>query len=142
MKKFWLVAVMVCLVSACSPTPQPIEFGEDVCSHCKMTIVDRQHAAELVTKKGKVFKFDAIECMVDYLKDNDQQEYAFYLVHDYNNPEDWQNALTSHYLISNAIPSPMGAYLSAFKDEKQATKMRESKGGEVYDWEHLRTFLK
>lgn len=107
-----------------------------------MTIVDRQHAAELVTKKGKVFKFDAIECMVDYLKDNDQQEYAFYLVRDFNQPEDWQDATKAHYLISNAIPSPMGAYLSAFKNVEGAIEMRESKGGEVYDWEDLKAFLK
>ena len=36
-----------------------------------MTIVDRQHAAEAVTSKGKVFKFDAIECMVCLLYTSD-----------------------------------------------------------------------
>lgn len=31
-----------------------------------MTIVDKQHAAQVVTKKGKAYSFDAIECMVHY----------------------------------------------------------------------------
>jgi copper chaperone NosL len=31
-----------------------------------MTIVDKVHAAEIVTKKGKVCKFDATECMINY----------------------------------------------------------------------------
>ncbi len=107
-----------------------------------MSIVDQQHAAELVTGKGKVFKFDAIECMVDYLKANETTIYAYYLVRDFNQPAEWQDALTSHYLISEAIPSPMGANLSAFKDEKSAAEIRDQKGGEVYNWEALKGYLK
>lgn len=130
------------LASACSPAPQPIEFGTELCAHCKMTIVDKQHACELVTQKGKTFKFDAIECMVAYLKENNQQAYAFYLVRDFNQPEEWQDALASYYLISEAVPSPMGANLSAFKDREEALEMKASKGGEVYGWEKLQTVLK
>ncbi len=130
------------LASACSPTPQPVEFGADACAHCKMTIVEVPFAAELVSSKGKVFKFDAIECMADYLKDHAETEFAFQLVRDFNQPDDWQDAKTCSYLISDEVPSPMGAYLSAYATEAQAIQMREAKGGQVFDWENLLIYLK
>lgn len=107
-----------------------------------MTIVEEPFAAELVTQKGKVFKFDAIECMVAYLKGEDESRYAFLLVRDFNQPAEWQDARTASYLVSEELPSPMGAFLSAYQDEAGAIGMREAKGGEVYDWENLKKYLK
>ena len=68
------VLSLLLLFAACSPQPRPIEYGTDLCDFCRMTIVDKQHAAELVTDKGRVYKFDAIECMVNYLEQNDKIE--------------------------------------------------------------------
>ncbi len=127
---------MLILVCSCAPKPSPIEYGSDVCHYCKMTIVDRQHAAELVTKKGKVYKFDAIECMIPYRVESNQ-EYNFVLVNDFNNPGKLTDAESSHYLVCNNIPSPMGAYLSAFSNPDHANKMKMNKGGEIYNWEEI-----
>ena len=52
------------LLISCKIEPQAIEYGKDQCSFCVMNIVDKTHSAQYVTKKGKQFKFDAIECMV------------------------------------------------------------------------------
>ena len=127
---------------ACSPVPQDIHYGKDTCSSCLMTIVDQQHAAELVTTKGKAFKFDAIECMVRYLKEHEGTEYAFTLVNDYNKPGSFINAETATFLISPSVPSPMGAFLSAFASEDQAMKLQQEKAGKLYDWSTLRLTLK
>jgi copper chaperone NosL len=122
---------------ACSPSPQPIDYGNDMCHYCKMTIVDQQHAAEAITSKGKAYKFDAIECMVNYLKDNEVEAYAFLLVNDYEQPKVLIPAEDSYYLISESIPSPMGAYLSAFATKSKAEAVQAEKGGDVYNWELL-----
>ena len=45
-------------LSSCNIQPQPINYGEDACHFCKMNIIDKQHAAQIVTSKGKAFKFD------------------------------------------------------------------------------------
>ena len=127
---------------SCTPSPKPIAFGSDACHYCKMTIVDQQHAAEVVTAKGKAFKFDAIECMVNYLGKQEAQEYAFLLANDYENPGEWIPAEASYYLISQAIPSPMGAYLSAFETRQRAQAVQSEKGGEVLDWKGLRAYMK
>jgi copper chaperone NosL len=137
MKKLLTALWLIALLSACKPEAKPIEYGSDVCEFCKMTIVDKQHAAELVTSKGKVFKFDAIECMVDYRRQNTDAEYALILVNDYLDPGSLIDAGMSTFLISQAIPSPMGAYLSAFKETDAAAKIQAEKGGTLYNWDEL-----
>jgi len=103
-----------------------------------MTIVDTQHAAEVVTVKGKVFKFDAIECMVQYVHDNGDTGFHSFWVNDYTAASgELVDATTCTYLISQNIPSPMGAFLSGFADPNTAEKFRLEKGGETFEWKAL-----
>lgn len=137
MKKLLLLLSLIGIMGACTPSAAPISFGEDLCSHCRMTIVDEHFAAETVSQKGKVFKFDAIECMLDFLKNRQSDPMALTLVRDYENPKDWQDAAQCQYLISTEVPSPMGAGLSAWLSGPKAEAMQAQKGGEVYDWTGL-----
>ncbi|MCB0706504.1 MAG: nitrous oxide reductase accessory protein NosL [Saprospiraceae bacterium] len=125
------------LLTACSTEPRPIEYGNEACFSCKMTIVDPQHAAELVSDKGKVFVFDAIECMVEHYKKVPDQSFAHILVNDFHNPGAFLNATQASYLISPQLPSPMGANLQAFSNLDSATEMQSAKGGQVLNWASL-----
>jgi copper chaperone NosL len=102
-----------------------------------MTIVDKQHASEFVTRKGKVYKFDASECMINFIRDIERTTVALYLVNDYNNPGVLVDAKQATYLISENIPSPMGAYLTAFNSREEAELARESNKGILLTWEEL-----
>ena len=130
------------LLSACQPTYKEINYGSDICHHCKMTIVDKLHAAELVTTKSKVYKFDAIECMAQYISDKSEADFAFFLVNDFNDPGKLIDAKEATFLISKAIPSPMGAFLSAFSASDLAEKMKMEKGGEIFNWESIKQQFK
>ena len=125
------------LLSGCKPTPKPIEYGADVCEFCKMTIVDPQHGAEVVTKKGRVYKFDAIECMVNYLAQQGPESFALFLTNNYMQPGALTDATTATYLISRGVPSPMGAFLSGFANETDARTVQTDKGGELFSWIQL-----
>ena len=104
-----------------------------------MTIVDKPFAAEMVTQKGRVYKFDAIECMAQFIQENEEaQPIALLLVRDYNNPDDWVDAKSAYFLVSKALPSPMGGYLSAYPSEKAVRDMQALKGGEILNWEELK----
>jgi copper chaperone NosL len=103
-----------------------------------MTIVDKQHAAQLVTTKGKVFNFDAVECMMNQLKDWDESTIALFLANDFDRPGELIDATKATYLISDNIPSPMGAYLSAFDEEGAARHALDANGGELLSWNELK----
>lgn len=141
MKKVMLPLLLFSLlISSCTPEPVPIAYGNDACHFCKMNIVDQQHAAELVTTKGKVFTFDAIECMINFKLENSTTGFAFQLVNDFNSPKALIDAEKSHFLISENLPSPMGANLNAFANKEAALSMQELKGGQVYNWKELMAF--
>ena len=126
----------------CNVSPQPINYGSDGCHFCKMTIVDKIHAAEIVTQKGKVYKFDATECMINFLDEFDATEIALYLSNNYTTPESLIDATKATFLISENIPSPMGAFLSAFEDKAEAERMQSEKGGTLYNWNELLAHFK
>lgn len=129
--------VLFLILSACNSKPVAIEYGVDGCHFCKMTIVDKVHAAEIVTQKGKVYKFDATECMINFMDDFDTSTIKLYLSNNYTEPEALIDATKATFLISKNVPSPMGGFLSAFKNRKDAIKVLEEKGGKIYTWEAL-----
>lgn len=139
--KPFIGVVILLLTMSCKVEPAAIEYGKDQCSFCVMNIVDKTHAAQYVTKKGKQFKFDAIECMVNDLIKKNETELAFMLVADYGNPGQMIDAKTATFLISLEIKSPMGANLSALSTSKKAMELQQKHSGEIYTWETLKQQL-
>ena len=137
-----IIIINTLVLSACSSKPKAIEYGTDGCHFCKMTIVDKLHAAEIVTKKGKVYKFDATECMIHFLEEFDASTVKLYLSNNYDEPEELIDATQATFLISKNIPSPMGAFLSAFKNKDNAIKIQADKGGDIYTWDELLIHIK
>ena len=126
------------IFTSCSVEPVPIEYGQDACHFCKMNIVDRQHAAEIVTKKGRAFKYDAIECMMQDRKNWEETDIAFYMMTDYSVPGNLVDATKAFYLISENIPSPMGANLSGFESKENAEQTQQEQTGELLTWAELK----
>lgn len=126
------------LLSSCAVEPVPIEYGKDACHFCKMNIVDQQHAAEIVTKKGKAFKYDAIECMMQNRFEWEEGEIGLFLMTDYSNPGNLVDATKATYLISENLPSPMGGNLTGFETKASAETTLKEKGGQLFSWEELK----
>lgn len=115
MKTFSYIAVLIVL-TACAIKPEPIQFGKDACHQCKMTLMDPKFGAELVTKKGRIYIFDDVNCLMDYIKNNDisTESISHLLVIDFANPETLIDAGNAFYLMSDAIKSPMASQVAAF----------------------------
>lgn len=138
-----LILAQIFLFS-CNIEPKEIEYGVDACSYCKMTIVDRQHAAELVTNKGKTFKYDAIECMLRNMKEMENKNpktFKYILVTDYLTPEKLIDATEATYLISENIKSPMGANLSAFEEQNKTQEFMKNEKDTTFDWEGIQKYM-
>ncbi|MEH6535762.1 MAG: nitrous oxide reductase accessory protein NosL [Psychroserpens sp.] len=140
--KHYLIIALLFLLFSCNVSPKPIDYGSDGCHFCKMTIVDKVHAAEIVTQKGKIYKFDATECMINFMDEFDTSEIALYLSNNYSAPEALTDATKATFLITENIPSPMGAFLSAFENHSDAQKTQVDKGGTLYNWSELLAHFK
>lgn len=58
------LVVLVSFFTSCSTVePTPIKLNTDNCDYCKMTIADLRFASELITEKGKVYKYDDLSCL-------------------------------------------------------------------------------
>ena len=131
----------VLAIVGCSNSPKPIDYGNDGCHYCRMTIVDKIHGAELITDKGKIFKFDATECMLNYMAENEALQISSLLINYYEAPSEFIVAEEATFLISENLPSPMGANLTAFQEQASAERVQLEKGGKLYTWESLKPHL-
>jgi copper chaperone NosL len=129
MKKIIYLVFLTILVS-CSQEPEPIEYGKEACQFCEMTIVDPAFSAQAVSTKGKQYKYDAIECMVNDLLQKDV-EMAVVKVADFAHPGSMIDAKKAVFIINDSIQSPMGANLAALKNSEL------SASGTVLDWKEL-----
>lgn len=134
----------VILFLSCSSEPEPLRYGKDACHLCKMTLMDKKFGGELVTEKGKVYKFDDVNCMINflnsgYLKD---ETVAHKLIVDYQQQEKLISAEQAFYLKSDEIRSPMASEVAAFETEKDMLKYKTRLKAIYLSWGELTTQFK
>ena len=132
-----MFAISFYFLIGCKVEPRQIDYNMDQCHACKMMIVDNRFGCELVTTKGKVFKYDAIECLVPEVVMNGEDYYEYILVTHFDEPAVLKNARESYYLIHAERPSPMGQNLSAYSE-----KMLNNFTEEWYTWNELVEYLR
>jgi len=136
--KFSLIFLLfsIFLFISCGSEPEPINYGQDECEFCRMQISDNRYGSELVTDKGKVYKFDSIECLVEFaiaknlIGDSNQN----FLVTDFALPANFINAIKAFYVRNDNFRSPMGLNVSAFDSEVSRQKFIAENSGQVLNW--------
>ena len=134
------VLAIVVIFTSCTIEPKPIAYGSDMCHSCQMAIVDPIHAAEIVTTKGKVFKFDASECMISYTETIGKEKISLFMTNCFEKPRELIDSQKAIYLVSKNLPSPMGAFLTAFQTKEEAEETKAKLGGKLYEWANLPKF--
>ena len=129
-----ITSILLLFVVSCSVEPKPIHYNLDVCEYCHMVITDVRYGTETLTSKGKAYKFDSVECLIDYCKENKPNVHQ-HLVTCYGEPHSLYDAKNTWVIKCNAMPSPMGRYLTAFKSKQEADEIVEEKGGIVMSFE-------
>ncbi|MBG6235383.1 copper chaperone NosL [Pedobacter sp. CAN_A7] len=126
-------------LSSCTTGPQKIKVGEDACSFCKMSIADNRFGAEIITKKGKVYKFDDTHCLTGFHESNtinNEDIKNVYLV-DFNAPHDLIPSEQIFLLKSSQLRSPMGGNVAAFSSEPQLKAATAKFAGEQLTMEGI-----
>lgn len=131
--------VWVLLLSSCSAEISPIHYGSDACDFCRMTITDPKYGGELITSKGKVYKFDAAECMAAFYKSHQSATIKFtrMAVTDFSHPGKMLDIKQAVLFQSDRINSPMGANIAAFPDTQSVKKGNISGEGKLLEWNDL-----
>lgn len=130
-------AVSLLLTSiACTAKPEPIVAGEDHCARCHMTISDRRFAAEVVTEKGRVLKYDSIGCLLHHHSEKPAADRVW--VVDHFHPETMLAAKDARFLVGSDIAGPMGLGPIAAGDGDALKALAKNKSkGEVVEWDSV-----
>jgi copper chaperone NosL len=137
------VAFIVFLLVGCNPKAEKINFGKDQCAECKMTIVDPKFGAEILTKKGKAYKFDDTHCIAAFLERRGVELNNIYHVFfvDYNRNNELVDVDSAEFVVSSRLKSPMGG-AAAFRNLAEAKKnSAEIEGSRVTNWATLYNIL-
>jgi copper chaperone NosL len=131
------LAVVVAL-SSCGSGLQAIRYGQDNCDFCKMAFTDRHFGGEVISKKGKVYKFDDVHCLVTSLKTGVPAAgdvAGIYLV-DYNGGP-WIKAADAFLLYSENFHTPMNGNIAAFADAAARDAQIIHSEGKAFTWKEL-----
>ena len=132
------VMIMICCTS-CSTGPQPIQLGKDACDFCKMTILDQRFGGEVITKKGKVYKFDDVHCLSSFLKSTPSEKTdpaGIYLL-EYGTQQKFVLASKSFLLQSSGLHSPMGSNTAAFTTNENREQAKQQVNGTNVQWHDI-----
>lgn len=138
---FYILLFLLAAINllSCNTAPEPLKVGTDNCYFCKMTISDDRFGAEIVTTKGKVYKFDDTHCILSYLKTKDLPAAnikAIYLT-DYSGQHQLLNTQKIFLLKSDQLHSPMNGNIAAFDNADSLNIMQQKFPGETISWQSL-----
>lgn len=137
-----VAGIALCLfMISCSVEPEAIQYGKDACHHCKMTLMDNKFGAEIVTTKGKVFKFDDTACLLNFISSSQlkDKDITHCLITNFASPGVLINAKTALYVKSEQIKSPMASNIAAFENKPNLESHNDSWKGEELSWNELTT---
>jgi copper chaperone NosL len=123
--------------SSCSTGPQAINFGVDNCDYCVMTIVDEHFGAEVVTNKGKAYKFDDLHCLNKFLEEEQVLEKDIKEIYyiDFSKPTSFITASNALLLQGDDIKSPMASNIATFEEVDSLKKYQEYFNAKEIQWE-------
>lgn len=134
-----IFSITLLVFTSCSSQPQPFVSGQDDCHVCKMGLADFRFGGELITKKGKVYKFDDLRCMINFLKSNslEEKDISKTLTMNFNKPNQFIEVKKAWFLVSPEVRSPMNSNASGYSTKDEAEKMLIDKTGQIIRWNDL-----
>ncbi len=131
--------IAILFLSSCSAQPEPFKYGTDICHTCKMGIIDPKFGSEIITGKGKVYKFDDVICMNRFIKSGtlEEKDIKQTVVINFEKQIDFLDVQKSFFVVAAEVRSPMGSNAAAFVSKEAAEKFNQTKKGLVLNWQEL-----
>ncbi|RXK83997.1 hypothetical protein ESB13_17065 [Filimonas effusa] len=133
-----LTLIVVTALSSCGTKgPERVNLNKDACEYCRMTISDGRFAGEIITKKGRVHKFDDIACLLNFEKAQEQSSVKARYVSDFLKNDELIQAAPAWYVATSGIKSPMNGNVAAFASKEAAEAHAAQWKATVETWEQL-----
>lgn len=135
-RSFLQTLMLVIVLAGCGARgPAPINYGTDLCDYCDMTIADKAFGTEMVTTKGKILKYDSIECLAaaEFERGSNADIHSSWTT-DFNHPGQFLNSDEAVIVATDRQKSPMGIGLVAVSTRAAADDLITAKGGQVITW--------
>ena len=134
-----IVLFLFVFLSSCNAQPEKFKYGTDNCHACKMGVMDPKFGAEIITTKGKVYKFDDIICMIRFLKSGalKETEIKQNVIINFNKENDFIDAKKAVFLAAEDLKSPMGSNTAAFTTENEASAVKDKMQGQLMKWDDI-----
>lgn len=134
--------IVAAMLAACGGGIRPLVAGTDACEYCRMTVSDVRFGAEAVSRTGRVYTFDSIECAASWLASAPQGGAPRGVwVADYSTgaliPAD-----SALFVKDGSLRSPMGRALAAFDGSIGRAALVERYGGDVIGWTDVVAFMR
>ena len=135
-----VATIFILFLSSCSAKPEPFNYGKDICADCSMTIMDPKFGAQIITEKGKIYKFDDAHCVLEFIKSNKVKpaDIAQTVFIDYENDKNFLDVESLFFVVSPQLKSPMNSNAAAFSNKQKAEKMASEINGEVKTWQEVK----
>ena len=136
----YIIVLLFCAsLLSCGVDPEPLIMGKDACHTCKMVLMDKKFGAEVVTKKGKIYKFDDLNCLITFIRSGNEGEenIALQLVIDFSNPEKFIDTRQAYYSRSDQIKSPMSSHIAAFEKKGEVERYNKEWEGVILSWQEI-----
>lgn len=131
LKTSLLFSFIITLVACQDSGPQDFLLGQDQCDNCKMTITNIKYATEMITEKGRIYKFDDLSCMNTYeSSETEKAKNAKFYVIDFPT-EKFVEKANATLVQGGTIKSPMGGNTQAFENISVAEKAAAELGASV-----------
>ena len=137
MKRLSYILILLVSISCATKEADPIKLNSDGCDFCKMKIADGKFGAELITTKGRIYKFDDMHCMINYHKENLTTNIQSFYIHDFNQNNVLIPAENAFYVKGGEISSPMRGNIIAVKTEEEAKKIALKYNANPISWSEI-----
>lgn len=137
------IAVMMLAATfstSCKQSVSPIIVGKDNCSFCKMPVSDARFGGEIITGKGRIYKFDDARCLLSFLQSEDlknAQNQSVYFV-DFCGAHSFIAGTKALFLKSEMLKSPMNGNIAAFDNADSLKVMSRKFSGVALRWDELK----
>lgn len=130
-----LILLTFFIISCSNKQAVPIKINVDNCDYCAMSIADGRYAAEVITEKGRAYKFDDIKCMVNYCKESANIKMSAYYVNDFTQNNVLIPAQAAFFLSGETIQTPMRGGIVAFMSKSTAQEHEARLNAKLISWE-------